>query len=316
MRFGDVKYHIKFWYYVKEDFKTCRFAGVCPPHFVPTSLNKNITPNALLVKKFASQYIQPVANKVVGCTLIMLENLAIPEWITVPCAEKILTHVVCVSKDWENGDIFLGFHQEMTDIEVTSTLFQCNNGEIISSIRQCNGFMDCFDGEDENNCSCFVRFRLISDSYYCRYLCKKPECFCSKWFFQSHKSGCIQYKPLITDQNGKIDHSKKKAEIDLLYSCPNETTTIKWEIVSDLIPDCKSNADENILYLILTNNYKHNLTQSEISSKYYSEKQRYCFEGHPKMYHVSKECIYQVDHKGINNKGQVEMLNFLPLMVG
>ena len=159
MRFGDVKYHIKFWYYVKEDFKTCRYAGVCPPHFVPTSLNKNITPNALLVKKFASQYIQPVVNKDVGCTLIMLENLAMSEWITVPCAEKILTSVVCVSKDWKNGDIFLGFHQEMTDIEVTSTLFQCNNGEIISSIRQCNGFMDCFDGEDENNCSCFVRFR-------------------------------------------------------------------------------------------------------------------------------------------------------------
>ena len=298
MKFGDIKYYIKFWYYVKEDLETCIFAGVCPHHFVPTSLNKNTTPNALLVKKFASQYIQPVANKDVGCTLIMLENLAIPEWITVPCDEKILTSVVCVSEDRGNGDIFLGFDQEMTDIKVTSILFQCNNGEIISSIRQCDGFMDCFDGEDENNCSCFVRFRLISDSYYCRYLCKKPECFCSELFFQSHKTGCFQYKPLVTDQNGKIE---LKAEINQLYTCPNETITLEWELVNDLIPDCKSNADENILYLILTNNYnyKHNLTQSETSSKYNSEEQRYCFEGHPKMYHVSKECIYQVDQKGI-----------------
>ena len=299
MTFGDIKYHIKFWYYVKENFKTCIFAGVCPHHFVPTSLNKNTTPNALLVQKFASQYIQPVANKDVSCTIVMLENLAMPEWITVSCAERILASVVCVSEQRANDDIFLGFDQEMTDIKVTSTLFQCNNGEIISSIRQCNGFMDCFDGEDENNCSCFVRFRQISDSYYCRYLCKKPECFCSKLFFQSHKSGCFQYKPLITDQNGKIDNSKIKAEIDLLYTCPNETLTLEWELVNDLIPDCKSNADENILYLILTNNYKYNLTQSDTSSKYNSEEHRYCCEGHPKMYHVSKECIYQVDQKGI-----------------
>ena len=229
----------------------------------------------------------------------MLENLAMPEWITVPCVEKILTSVVCVSEDRENADIFLGFDQEMTDIKLTSTLFQCNNGEIISSLRQCNGFMDCFDGEDENNCSCFVRFRLIYDSYYCRYLCKKPECFCSTLFFQSHKSGCFQYKPLITDQNGKIDHRKKKGEKGVLYTCPNETMTLELELVNDLIPDCKSNADENILYLILTNNYKENLTQSETSSKYNSEEQRYCFEGHPKLYHVSEECIYQVDQKGM-----------------
>ena len=298
MKFGDIKYYIKFWYFVKEDIKTCIFAGVCPHHFVPTSLNKNTTPNVLLVKKFASQYIQPVANKDIGCSLIMLENLAIPEWITVPCDEKILTSVVCVSEDKGNGDIFLGFDQEVTDIEVTSILFQCNNGEIISSIRQCDGFMDCFDGEDENNCSCFVGFRPISNSYFCRYLCKKPECFCSELLFQSHKTGCFQYKPLVTDQNAKIE---LKAEINQLYTCPNETMTLEWEFVNDLIPDCKSNADENILYLILMNNYnyKHNLKQSETSSKYNSKEQRYCFEGHPKVYHVSKECIYQVDQKGI-----------------
>ena len=299
MRFGDIKYHIKFWYYVKDHLKTCVFSGVCPHHFVPTSLNKNATPNALLVKKFASHYIQPVANKDVGCTLIMLENLAMPEWITAPCGEKILTSVVCINENKGNGDIFLGFHQERTDIKATSTLFQCNNGKIISSTRQCNGFKDCFDAKDENNCSCFVGVRLISDSYYCRYNCTKPECFCSTLFFQSHKTGCFQYKPLVTDQNGKIEHSKMKAELDLLYTCPNETLTLEWKFVNDLIPDCKSNADESILYLILTNNYKHNLTQSEISSKYHSEEQRYCFEGHPKMYHMSKECIYQVDQKGI-----------------
>ena len=63
LRFGDIKYHITFWYYVKENLKNCIFAGVCPLHFIPTSVNKNTTPNALLVKKFASQYIKPVQIK-------------------------------------------------------------------------------------------------------------------------------------------------------------------------------------------------------------------------------------------------------------
>ena len=130
------------------------------------------------------------------------------------CHEKILTSVVCVKEDKVNGDLLLGFDQKRTDIKVTlTTIFHCNNGEIISSTRQCNGFMDCFDGEDENNCFCFVRVKLISDSYYCRYFCKKPECFCSELLFQSHTTGCFQYKPLVTDQNGKIEHSKMNEEI-------------------------------------------------------------------------------------------------------
>ena len=73
--------------------------------------------------------------------------------------------------------------------------------------------------------------------------------------------------------------------------------TLDNKFVNDLIPDCKSNADENILYLMLTGNYKHNVTQ--ISTNDNPKEQRYCFEGHPKLYHVSKECIYEVDQKGI-----------------
>ena len=55
------------------------------------------------------------------------------------------------------------------------------------------------------------------------------------------------------------------------------------------------NAVENILHLILTGKYKHNLTQ--IASKYNSKE--HCFNGHPKLYHVNKECMYQINKKGI-----------------
>ena len=296
IRFSDVKYHMKVWKYLKEESASDKILeGAYHFDFGPTFLIRNITPNALLVKKFASLYIQPVAHEDVACTLMVLENLAKPEWISVPCSEKILTDVICVQENKVKGDTFLGFDQEITDKKVKLTLFQCNNGEIISSIRQCNGFMDCSDGEDEKICLCFVRGKIIHDSHYCRYNCKRPKCVCSELFLQSHKTGCSQYKPLVTAANENTEKNEIKEE--LLFTCQNETLTLDNELVNDFIPDCKSNADENILYLMLTDNSKNNLTH--ISFKHNSSEQQYCFEGHPKVYHVSKECIYQVDQKGI-----------------
>ena len=300
MRFGDIKYHMKFWDYRKKesDLIDCiNVEGVCPSILFPTSLNKNTTSNALLVKQFASLYIQPVANEDITCTVMVLENLAKPEWISVPCAEKILTDVVCVKESMVNGDQYPGFDQKRKDLEVASIIFQCNNGKMISSIRQCDGFMDCSAGDDEKRCSCFVRFQQINNSHYCRYNCKRPECFCLEMLFQSHTTGCFQYKPLVSVQHGKTEHSKLNEERNLLFTCPNETLRLEGELVNDLIPDCKSNADENIIHLMLTGKYKHNLTQ--MASKYNSKEHRHCFNGHPKLYHVKKECMYQVNKKGI-----------------
>ena len=293
MRFGDIKYQIMVWNYLKEESHLCKFKGACPPYFVPTSSEKNTIPKALLVKRFASQYIQPVVNEDFACTIMIMENLLKSHWISVPCTEKILSDVACVKEDKVNGNKLPVFKK--TDIEVTSTIFQCNDGMIISSMWKCDGFIDCFDGKDEKNCSCFVRLKPISDSYYCRYNCKKPDCICSELFFQAHTIGCFQYKPIVTAQNRWAEHRQMNTE--LIFTCPNETLKLDNKFVNDLIPDCNSNADENILYLILTTNYKHNMTK--ISKDYSSNVQKHCLQGHPKMYHVSKECIYKVDKNGI-----------------
>ena len=296
MKFRNIKYQIMVWKYLKnEESLYCIFKGVCPLYFAPTSSEKNAIPNALLVKKFASHYIQPVTNENIACTIMMLENLAKPNWISVPCTEKILSDVACVKENKVNGDKLPVFNKKMTEIEVTSTIFQCNDGIIISSMWQCDGFMNCFDGEDEKNCSCFFRLKPISDSFYCRYNCTKPDCFCSELLFQAHKIGCFQYKPLVTAQNKNVEHRQMKTEF--IFTCPNETLRSDRKHVNDLIPDCNSNADENILYLILTANYKHNMTK--ISKKYNSNVHKHCFEGHPNIYHVSKECIYKIDKDGI-----------------
>ena len=121
MRFGDINYHKKFLDYHKKesDLVNCKIIeGICPPILVPTSSIKNTTPNALLVKKLASLYIQPVANKDITCTLMVLENLAKPEWISVPCTEKILTDMVCVKESKASGYQYPGFDQKRKDLEV------------------------------------------------------------------------------------------------------------------------------------------------------------------------------------------------------
>ena len=40
--------------------------------------------------------------------------------------------------------------------------FRCNNGRCILLSERCNGFTECSDGEDEQNCCEFNRFCLIS----------------------------------------------------------------------------------------------------------------------------------------------------------
>ena len=124
---------------------------------------------------------------------------------------------------------------------------------------------------------------------------KNHTAFVQSCFFQAHTIGCFQYKPLITAQNRKTGHRQMNTE--LIFTCPNETLTLDNKFVNDLIPDCNSNADENILYLMLTTNYKHNMTN--ISKKYNPNVHKHCFEGHPKIYHVNNECIYEVDKNGI-----------------
>ena len=78
MRFHDIKYQIMVWNYQNEKSDLCTYKGDCPTIYVPASSKKKAVPNALLVNKLALQYIQPVVNEDITCTVMMLENLAKP----------------------------------------------------------------------------------------------------------------------------------------------------------------------------------------------------------------------------------------------
>ena len=128
---------------------------------------------------------------------MLLENLAELEWISIPCADKILADIICVAENNTKERIEFISSKNISSIQITK--FLCKDGKLISSVRQCVGFKDCPDGEDKINCLCYIDGEVVSDSYYCRYSCQYPACICSKLFYQTFKPGCFPY--------GKIDDS-------------------------------------------------------------------------------------------------------------
>ena len=287
-----MQYNMRIWHYEKKDCNVSQFEA-CVQTLVPVGVTKTTPQIALRLKKFAMKYIQPFKNKDFRCALMILENLAKPEWISIPCFRKVLTDIICVKQFNESNNQGGERNEELIYAALTSNTFQCQTGEIIALARQCDGYMDCKNGEDEKGCICHLKGYKVTNSYYCIFSCKRPECFCSKLLFQSHSGGCHQYNKLVSANNKtsvKSIYSSSKS-----FTCPNETMQLDVKLLNDLVPDCSSNADENLLYSLLTNVYIHNVSQI---SKTTDTQNRHCFDGHPQTYHTSETCIYRTDQYG------------------
>ena len=54
--------------------------------------------NLTHIKRLAQMSIQSPSNPQRPCSLMLLSNLAEPEWISVQCSEKLLYFVLCTKK--------------------------------------------------------------------------------------------------------------------------------------------------------------------------------------------------------------------------
>ena len=260
MKDDGVDYEMKFWYFkgtnchVEEIATDIIYKNTDYCNMKIVSKSKTTTYNFALIKDASSQFIQPIANITYKCTSMILENLAEPEWISVPCQDKILTDIVCVRELDLKQNETTNFAQ--IDVNLKLTLFLCMNDEFISSSRQCDGIKDCTGGEDEANCLCYINGVTISDSHYCRNVCQDPQCSCADLFLSNNKPGCHKYEEHYVNDNKVIKevvHNEGKKENDNLFNCSNGKL-IRVKQVNDLIPDCQSNIDEPILYSLLKNN--------------------------------------------------------------
>lgn len=91
---------------------------------------------------------------------------------------------------------------ELTQAE-RGTLFQCQDGSLISRIRICDGMVDCPTQDtknDESNCLCIHQKRKTTKSHsFCRNLCQRPQCRCLTNFYQDKSGGC---KPYLSNAQG------------------------------------------------------------------------------------------------------------------
>ena len=232
----------------------------------------------------SSQIVQPMKRDVFSCTIMILENLVVPGWISVSCNDAVVSEIVCVT---DNTNTYKGIN--ITKIKkmqvIKLTLFLCHDGQSISSSRQCNGINDCSDNADESNCFCFVNGRKVENSNYCKYHCQLPTCICHKLLLQGNYPGCHLFEQGKNEYFGfKVTHVKDLPH----FECLNESKLIHMEKENDPISSCNFNIGEPILYSLLAN--KVSYISPELSNE-----QRYCNQS---SYFTKHQCIYEINEKG------------------
>ena len=63
-----------------------------------TQFISKICPNLTSVKMSAKTDMHPLYLRRKTCTLMLLSNLAEPDWISISCKEKLLNFIVCTKK--------------------------------------------------------------------------------------------------------------------------------------------------------------------------------------------------------------------------
>ena len=254
--------------------------------------------------------------------MMMLENLAKPEWLAAPCDVSIIPDVICVKDDTDPNNITertkprANLFVQTGDIRMnTLNLFSCLNGEFVSSKLICDGVKNCPQGDDEQECNCFIGHTVIYNSTYCLKFCLLPTCTCPEPFIQKDAFGCQKYFPdnlerphtrgieiqLFSCSDHHIVYQSVKGNCTFLKhnlrpntdtdeNCSNELL-IPHEYVDDLIPDCPQNEDEGEY----NNLHKYNLYRYNKRSIH---GQISCFMGHSKCYNAEEDCMYELDNCG------------------
>ena len=197
------------------------------------------------LSKNSLQNVQPIMRDIFRCTIMVLENLAVPGWISVSCNYAVISEIICVT---ENTIAYEELNIAKTkEIQVVNlTLFLCPSGQSISSSRQCNGVNDCFDNADEINCFCFVKGRKEENSYYCKYLCQHPTCICHKLLFQGNYPGYHLFKQ---DKKGYFDTNITSIKDIQYFRCLDELNIDHEEKLNGQISVCHLNNDE-IMFIL------------------------------------------------------------------
>ena len=219
------------------------------------------------LSKTPSVFIHLVKRHLFSCTIMILENLLSPEWISISCNDAIISDIVCMN---ENHIIHKGVNINNTQKKQKTvfTTFLCPDGEYISSSRQCNGVNDCSNNADETNFFCFFKGTRVDNSFFCKYFCQQPICMCQKLLFQGNYAGCHFFEDKSSDTLFQKTYSRD----------PDQKQSFDLETVN------KQSSD-----------YCHR--KSNLSLELCNEP-KYCYQDHPIRSYIKQECIYKLNEEG------------------
>ena len=159
-------------------------------------------------------------------------------------------------------------------------VFQCTNGQIISSLYVLNGEIDCYDAKDILNSSSDEKALVTGINFPTE--CLSIKCFCSPLHFKSFDGKCISYTFNIAGSSSTV-----KTLISEFHCFGNQT--IPFALVNDLAADCPKANDEPIYKSVL-----ENITSYECQSPH----QLPCFKGHFKCFDFNDICIFKLNDYG------------------
>ena len=218
------------------------------------------------------------------CVMMLVWNKYYPKWIRIPCHKPILDKATlfCVNntanKDFiSNKSMETGQKATKKPFLIINSTFLCSNFAMISSIKLCDGQMDCTDGEDEAICNytidllnihlenilltslqCLVNYapgkelflgmkciysysNFIGSSLdiYTEISCKSIDIICK---YDIHKD--MEGKRVLKYcSNGSHLESCEKTICTDMYKCPGYYC-VPWRLVCDGHYDCPLGQDE------------------------------------------------------------------------
>ena len=234
-------------------------------------------------KSLSTQLLQPMHIYNLTCSIMILENLADPEWMSAPCNVRMIEDVICVeNKTDENKNVtqFINIKQKLpTKYHGMIHIYPCKDGGYISSSLLCDGSENCPGGEDEQMCYCYKGSLKVTDFNFCSKVCLAPICTCPTLLHQLPTGGCAKY----AEDKHQMETSLKDFQ--------NENVKNQTDLVNDLIPDLPDNKDEKeLLDMLSTNKHRKNKCISKFENP--------CFLGHSKCYYKGNKCVYELDANG------------------
>ena len=175
---------------------------------------------------------------------------------------------------------------------VHSVTYQCAKGGYISLNDVCDQTIDCpNDNSDEQDCKYSIFLETDNKNHHTQLVQK-----CEPLYFTNMHGSCKQHSSKFIYKKKRLVLSSEVITTDLSYNIHNNYfpcrtgEMIHLLLVNDLIPDCKTeDEDEHLLKTILTNHITKNLCKSnEIP----------CIDGHSKCFSFTDICIYRVNSFG------------------